>query len=665
MSEEAGAVAQTGRSGMEAGAATPLIPRLLLFGNPERTDGQIRPDGAYTSFRAPVEGVMNIWIAPADNLAAARPVTFDTGRGIPFHFWAYDNRSLLYGQDTGGDENFHLFRLDPETGETLDLTPFPGVQARPVKLSSRHPESLLVAVNDRDPRFHNLYRIDLRTGERTCLFQNDRYIALHADDDFRVRLGEIFASDFTRQIYRIRPDGDPELLATFGTEDVMASQLLQIDARGESLVLIDSRGRDRSALARLNLQGGEIETLFESDLADVGDVIFDPDTHLPLAVAVNFTRKQWTALDPAVEADMVALQAVCDGDFTVVAQSRDNRTWIVTYTRDNSSADTYRYDRAGRQATLLFHARPALNRETLARMHPAVLTSRDGLKLVCYLTLPPGSNPDGGPRPERPLPLVLQVHGGPWSRDLWGFQPFSQWLANRGYAVLSVNFRGSTGFGKAFVNAANREWGGKMHEDLLDAVDWAVAEKIADPQRIGIFGGSYGGYATLVGLTATPTRFACGVDIVGPSNLLTFMASVPPYWLPIMPLLHDRVGNPDTEEGREFLRSRSPLTHVERICRPLLIAQGANDPRVVKAESDQIVHAMQEKGIPVTYLLYPDEGHGFQRPENNLSFAAVMEAFLSRYLGGACEPIGTAMAGSSVEVIAGGEGTPGPPERPE
>jgi dipeptidyl aminopeptidase/acylaminoacyl peptidase len=289
-------------------------------------------------------------------------------------------------------------------------------------------------------------------------------------------------------------------------------------------------------------------------------------------------------------------------------------------------------------------------------MRPVVIPARDGLKLVSYLTLPPEVDED---RPPRPLPMVLDVHGGPWARDEWGFNAVHQWLANRGYAVLSVNFRGSTGFGKEFTNAGNREWAGKMHDDLLDAVDWAVEQKIADRGRVAILGGSYGGYATLVGLTFSPDVFACGVDIVGPSNILTLLSTIPPYWQPMVQMFKDRVGDFTTHEGKTFLEERSPLSRVDRIARPLLIGQGANDPRVKQAESDQIVRLMRQKEIPVTYVLYPDEGHGFARPENRLSFNAVVEAFLAQHLGGRYEPVGDDFAGSSISVPTGADGVPG------
>jgi dipeptidyl aminopeptidase/acylaminoacyl peptidase len=377
------------------------------------------------------------------------------------------------------------------------------------------------------------------------------------------------------------------------------------------------------------------------------------------AVATYYERKHWKVLDPAVAKDFEYLRTLADGDVEVVSRTLDDRNWIVAYLVDDGPLRYYRYDRDAGKAEFLFTNRKALEGLPLAKMHPVVIKSRDGLNLVTYYTLPLGSDRDGDGRPDKPLPMVLDVHGGPWGRDTWGYNPNHQWLANRGYAVLSVNFRASTGFGKDFINAGNLQWAGTMHNDLIDAVDWAIQEGIAEPARVAIMGGSYGGYATLVGLTFTPEKFACGVDIVGPSNLVTLLNTIPPYWAPALELFIKRVGDHRTEEGRAKLTERSPLTYVDRIQRPLLIGQGANDPRVKQAEADQIVEAMQQKHIPVTYVLYPDEGHGFARPENRMSFNAVAEAFLAEHLGGRYEPVGDDFHGASLTVPVGADQIPG------
>ncbi len=380
-------------------------------------------------------------------------------------------------------------------------------------------------------------------------------------------------------------------------------------------------------------------------------------------------------IDPAIQADFDYLKTVADGEVLITSRTLDDTKWTVAYMMDNGPVRYYVYDRGNRSTKFLFTNRKSLEGVPLVKMRPLVIKSRDGLDLVCYLTLPPESDSDDDGIPDKPVPLVLDVHGGPWARDAWGFDSGAQLLANRGYAVLNVNYRGSTGFGKEFLNAGNKEWAGKMHEDLIDAVDWAIAQKITDPKKVAISGGSYGGYATLVGVTFTPDKFACGVDIVGPSNLLTLLQTIPPYWAPALQMFKDRLGDKETEEGRKFLEERSPLNYVERIERPLLIGQGANDPRVKQSEADQIVQAMLKKHIPVTYVLFPDEGHGFARPANSLAFNAVSEAFLARQLGGRYEPVDKGFDGSTITVPVGAEDVPGlvealknhkpPAERPQ
>jgi len=380
------------------------------------------------------------------------------------------------------------------------------------------------------------------------------------------------------------------------------------------------------------------------------------------AVSFTYKRREWKILDASIKADLNYLKKVADGEMNVTDRTLDDKHWIVAYVMDNGPVRYYHYDRPGEKAKFLFSNRKALEGQPLTRIHPVVIKSRDGLNLVSYLSLPVWMDRDSDGRPEKPVPIVLFVHGGPWARDSWGYSSYDQWLTNRGYAVLSVNFRSSTGFGKKFVNSGDLEWARKMHDDLIDAVNWAIKKKIADPKRVAIMGGSYGGYATLVGLTYTPDVFACGVDICGPSNLITLLESIPPYWKPMLDVFTTRVGDHRTDEGRKLLTERSPLTYVDRISRPLLIGQGANDPRVKQAEADQIVKAMEDKNIPVAYVLFPDEGHGFARPENRIAFNAVAEAFLAKHLGGRYEPIGDDFTGSSITVPKGADQLPGLPE---
>ena len=634
----------------------PLIPRKLLFGNPDKTQARISPDGKQLSYIAPVNGVLNVWVGPVEDPEAAKPVTNDTNRGIRFHQWAYTSKHILYIQDKGGDENWRIYGVNLETGEVTDYTPIEKVNARIESLSSRTPEKVVIALNDRNEQVHDLHILDLKNGERTLLIQNDEgFLAYTVDDEFRVRMGSRMTPDGGMDILTRKEDNTWELFSHVPMEDMLTTQVFGFDASGRYLYLADSRERNTSALVQYDTQNNEFQLLAEDPRADLSGVIIHPSELRVQAVSFTYDHRYWQVLDSSIQADLDFLATVERGEVDVISRTQDDQHWIVAYTMDNSPVRYYRYERAERAAHFLFSNRKDLEDKPLANMQSVIIKSRDGLDLVSYLTLPTGSDSNGTGRPVKPLPMVLFVHGGPWGRDDWGFDPYHQWLANRGYGVLSVNFRASTGFGKTFTNAGNMEWGAAMHDDLLDAVDWAVNEGIADRNSIAIMGGSYGGYATLAGLTFTPDVFACGVDIVGPSNIITLLETIPPYWKPMLEVLTSRVGDHRTEEGREFLKSRSPLTYADRIRKPLLIGQGANDPRVKQAESDQIVQAMQSKDIPVTYVLYPDEGHGFARPENNMSFSAVAEAFLAGILEGRYEPIGDDFSGASITVPTGAE----------
>lgn len=650
---------QSAPAQQETGTAPSLLDRELLFGNPARMQVKLSPDGRHISYLAPANGVLNVWVGPVTDPAAARPVTHDTGRGIRHYVWAYTNRHLLYPQDENGDENWRIFRVDLETGEVQALTPAGPVQARIQAVSPEVPTAVLVGLNDRVPALHDLYRVELITGARELIQENEGFSAFVADEHFEVHLALRTTADGGYELLRRQPDATWQPFLTVGPEDSLTTYPITLAQGRPLLYAFDSRGRNTAALVTVQLATGETTVWVENPQADVNDVIIHPTARTVQAAAATYLRQEWVVVDPAIAADLAYLTTVNPGDLRVLDRTLDDQAWIVAYMRDDSPLAFYRYDRAAQQATYLFSDRPELERVPLAQMHSVVIPSRDGLDLVSYYSLPVDSDADGDGVPDQPLPMVLLVHGGPWGRDFWGFDSEHQFLANRGYAVLSVNFRGSTGIGKAFTNAGDREWGAKMHDDLVDAVAWAVAQGLADPARVAIMGGSYGGYATLVGLTMTPELFACGVDMVGPANLVTLLETIPPYWEPELAMFTTRVGDWHTEEGRAFLASRSPLSYVARIEAPLLIGQGANDPRVKQAEADQIVQAMQAKNIPVTYLLYPDEGHGLARPENRLSFYAVTEAFLAKCLGGRYAPIGDAFKNASLRVETGVDQVPG------
>jgi len=646
-----------------------LIPRAALFGNPVRAQARLSPNGRYISFLAPKEGILNVWLAPLGKLTDAKPITNDHKRGIRQHFWAEDGRHVLYLQDEGGDENWRVHSVDVETGKQIDLTPMDKVHAEIVGLSYQRPEVALISLNDRNPEWHDLYEIDVTTGARKLVQRNDEQFAAYLEDlQLRPRLAVKTLADGGGELYR-RTDQGWESFLQYGAAESLTLRPLVIEEGGNTALLLSAVDRDKAALVRVELATGKQTVVGQSDKADVSEVWLDPRTRTPQAFGVEYLTEQFSALTPAADKDIEHLKAALGPQFQVVSRTNDDSKWVIVVNDPVHVTTSYLYDRSNGKVIKLFDHRPELIGAPLRPMKPVEIQTRDGLTLVGYLTLPPGSAPTGRAaqadspaswHPTKPVPMVLDVHGGPWARDSYGFNPEHQWLANRGYAVLSVNYRGSTGFGKAFINAGDHEWAGKMHNDLLDAMQWAIQEQIASPDKVAIYGGSYGGYAALVGLTFTPDRFACGVDIVGPSNLNTLIGSIPPYWKAFYEDMTRRIGgDPHTQEGSKYLQSRSPLTYVERIARPLLIAQGANDPRVKQAESDQIVAAMKKKQLPVTYVLYPDEGHGFARPQNRLAFYAIAEGFLAKCIGGRQEGIGNDFDGSSLQVPEGAAIVPG------
>jgi dipeptidyl aminopeptidase/acylaminoacyl peptidase len=632
-----------------------LVSRATYFGNPERTQGRISPDGSKMSFMAPLDGVLNVWVGPLGDFAGAEPVTNDKMRGVGQHQWALNGRNVLYLRDQGGDEDFHIYSVDLETGETIDLTPFEKTTGIFVGGSYRYADEYLIGMNNRDARWHDVWRVNVRTGDRQLVEQHDRFSGFVADLDLNLRLAFEPTSDGGQMVYKRLQSGEWDEFFKIEKEDALTTNVLAFTEDGNQFLMLDSSGRDKSALLRVDFETDDRTIIAENPSADISEVIVNPETNEPLAYSVNHLRKDWYGLTENIEEDLDLLRGTLTGDISVLAQTRDDRLWTVVSDGAKNPLTYFAFDRSSGDVKKMFTARPDLDGKPLNEMHPVSITSRDGLELVSYLTLPPHADADGDGRPENPVPMVLDVHGGPWARNEYGYTSWSQWLSNRGYAVLNVNYRGSTGFGKGFLNAGDKQWAADMHNDLIDAVDWAISENIAPADKIAIAGGSYGGYATLVGLTFTPETFACGVDIVGPSNLVTLLESIPPYWASFLETFAQRVGDPRTEEGQKFLRSRSPLFLSDQIVRPLLIGQGANDPRVKQPESDQIVAAMQGNELPVTYVLYPDEGHGFARPENRESFYAIMEAFLAECLGGRSEEFGDALVGSSVQVPVGAE----------
>jgi dipeptidyl aminopeptidase/acylaminoacyl peptidase len=618
-----------------AGSITPLIPRADLFGNPEHITPTISPDGEWLAWIAPHEGTLNLWVRRVDTDNDARPVTADRDRGIREYAWAPDSVHLLYLRDVGGDEKTRLYDVSVETGEIRDLTPFDGVKAflvgqNPEVLVSQNPQitdRVLVGLNKDDPGLHDVYELRLATGELTKVVDNPGLLAFVADSQLHVRAGIRPNPDGGRTIVVRDVDGEWRPLLTVGLADAISTVPIAFDCDGRRLLVATSADANTARLVWIDAESGKLDVVAEDPTYDVCSVWADAVTTQPFTVSFERERRHTRALVPRIQDDLDRLAALDDGDLKVVSTDSANTMWVVSFVHADGPTASYVYDRRTRRPKFLFHDRPRLAGR-LHEVEPFSFTARDGLEIHGYLTVPEGSR--------KKLPTVLQVHGGPPTRDTWTLNREAQWLADRGYLVVLVYFRGSTGYGKAFTAAGHREWGGKMQDDLVDAVSWAIESGYADPDRIGIYGGSYGGYAALAGAAFTPDLFRCAITVCGPSNLESLLRAMPPYWTPMKAELYTSVGNPDTEP--DFLRSRSPLCFVDNMKIPLLIVQGANDPRVPQAESDQIVAALRNSGVSPEYLLFDDEGHGLTKPENRLTFSATAERFLSEHLGGRCEP---------------------------
>ncbi len=609
----------------------PLIPRAVLFGNPARSQCTIAPDGRRYAYLAPsATGVLNVWVRSFDAVDD-RMVTHDEHRGIRQYRWAEDERHLVYFQDVGGNENFHAYSVDLADSSVRDLTPFEGARAQNLMVDRGHPDQLLVGINHRDPKVFDVYRIDLASGAATMDTQNPGDVGeWFADSAFVIRAAVATRQGDGSQALRVRASRDAPWrdVMTWPSEENVS--VIGFAPDGKSLYVESSVGSDLQRVLSVDaVTGATLETLASDLRCDAGPAEVDPATQRLQAVAFTFARQRWEVLDPAIRSAFEDLGQLHPGDFAVTSRDRADRKWIVAHTVDDGPVQYSLYDREHRIFTPLCVSQPELARYTLSRRDTLVIPTRDGQRMVSYMTLPVGVPPHA-------LPMVLLPHGGPWARDTWRLDPVAQWLANRGYVVVEPNFRGSTGLGKRFLHLGDRQWGGTMQNDLSDAVAWAVSKGYADPKRVAIMGGSYGGYATLAGLAFTPQLYACGVDIVGPSNLKTLLEATPPYWSTIRKMLYLRMGDVDTDSL--FNRRVSPLFHADRIRAPLLVGQGANDPRVNIRESSRMVAALRARGLPVEYVVYADEGHGFARPENSLDFFGRAEQFLAKHLGGRAEP---------------------------
>jgi dipeptidyl aminopeptidase/acylaminoacyl peptidase len=614
-----------------APAEPPLIPRSALFDNPGRIAAQLSPDGSRYAYLAPVGGVLNVWVA---DIAGGEPrsVTNRRSRGIHDYFWSGDGRYLFFMGDNDGDENWALYSVSLESGELRAITPFDDVQVQILEVDPNYPDRILIEMNRRDPLAHDVYRLDVESGELAMVAENPGNVRFWiVDPQMRVRGMHLVRPDAGFD-YMIRDteDGEWRKLLSFDFDDAVTSRPAGFSADGRWAYLLDSRGAETGRLVRMDTASGAVEVLAEDPEYDLGDVfeiklLRHPHTYDLQAVQYFRERATWISLNDEVEADLTALRAAHAGDFYITSRSHDDRVWFVEYDGDVSPPAYYVYDRDTKGATLLFESFAEVREYPLAEMEPFRFAARDGLEVHGYLSFPVGAERSG-------LPLVVTPHGGPWYRDYWGYDSRVQWLANRGYVVMSVNYRGSTTYGKEFIKAANHEWGRKMLWDLVDAAQWAVDQGWVDAERIAIYGTSFGGYQALCGAAFTPDFFRAAIDVVGVSNLVTFMNSFPPQWETRKYRFWLRGGDPRGEV--ELLVERSPYHHADNIKIPILIAQGANDPRVKQVESDQIVERLKANGVEHQYLLFPDEGHGLQQPANRETFFAAAEAFLAKHLGG-------------------------------
>lgn len=616
-----------------------LIDRELFFGDPEISGAQISPDGKYIAFLKPLNKTRNIWVKQTDApFDSAKPITDDTKRPIPGYLWSRDGKFVLYVQDKLGDENYSVYAVNPaeapaagaEVPAARNLTDLKGVRTELYEVPRSEPDIVYVGLNDRDKAWHDLYKVRISTGERTLLRKNtDRITGWIFDLKDQLRLATRSADNGDTEILRVDDKGFTKI---YSCDVLETCGPVRFHKDGKRFYLQTNKGAAEN-LVKLVLMDAETgkEELVErdpGDRVDFEDAQFSEVSDELIATVYQYEKRRVYWKDKAFEADYKFIESKLPGnEINFSSHTRDEKLWLISANSDTEPGQTYLFDRPSRKLTLQYKIREKLPRQDLAHMEAIRYESSDGLEIPAYLTLPKGV-------PAKNLPTLILPHGGPWGRDVWGYSGFAQFFANRGYAVLEPNFRASTGYGKKFLNAGNRQWGDKMQDDLTWGAKYLAAKGIADPKRTGIIGGSYGGYATLAGVAFTPELYAAAVSIVGPSNLITLLDSIPPYWEPIRKLFYQRMGNPSTPDGKAQLQRQSPLNSAGKIKTPLVVVQGANDPRVNKAESDQIVIALRDRGFPVEYLVAPDEGHGFARPVNNMAMIAASEKFFAHYLGG-------------------------------
>ncbi len=613
-----------------------MIPRDVLFGNPDKSRPRISPDGTRLAYLAPDRGVMNVWVRTIGE-KNDHPITKDRDRGIRRYFWAENDHQILYIQDKAGDENWHLYAVDLTTNEERDLTPFDKVQAGIIGISPKFPNDIFVALNRIDPDRHDIYRLNIETGDLTLAVENlNGFIGFVPNHDFIISAALRSRDDGGLELF-VRDDADApwRLLYSWGPADLLNGGPRGFTPHNDGLYVQSSADTGTTELRQIDIATGKGVTLAGDPRSDLAGIVIHPTKHTVQAVGFMKERMVWKVLDEEVKEDFAIIKRLHRGSFTIINRDRADQTWLVAIDSDLGPLRYYAYDRIAKTGQLLFTNRSAMEQATFAKMEPIRFKTRDGLSVIAYLTTPRGLV-------AKNLPMVLLVHDGPWSRDDWGYDGEAQWLANRGYAVLQVNYRGSLGYGKDFSNAANRDWGGKMQTDLLDGLDWAVKKRIADPTRVAIMGSGFGGYAALQGLTTTPGVFVCGISNDAPLDLRSYARNIIRDRKSIETIVWDRIGHP--ERDAELLWSQSPLKHVDKIVKPLLMAHGANHPRIPIDEVREMVELLRVAGKDIEFVAYADEGEGFAIPENRVDFYDRAEKFLAKHLGGRYEPSRTPTA---------------------